>query len=85
MSFGGLVFGMTKSQVERRLGKPESIQGRCWMYPDDVGKYLAAQGVVKSVVGVCFFAGRYSDRSGAAYIRRHGKLVLWHAPPPALP
>ena len=41
MSFGGLVFGMTKSQVERRLGKPESIQGRCWMYPDDVGKYLA--------------------------------------------
>jgi hypothetical protein len=78
MSFGGLTFGMTKSQVERRLGKPESSRGRCWVYPDEVGQYLASKGVVKSVVDVCFLSGRYSDKSSESYVRRHGKLVIFH-------
>jgi hypothetical protein len=80
MSFGGLTFGMTKSQVERRLGKPESTRGRCWVYPDEVGQRLASEGVVKSVVDVCFLSGRYSDYSSESYVRRHGKLMLYHPP-----
>lgn len=50
------------------------------MYPDEVGKYLASKGVVKSVVDVCFLSGQYSDRSSESYVRSHGKLVLFHPP-----
>lgn len=81
----GVTFGMTPQQVQSALGEPATKHGRCWQYPQPVARDLAVLGVVKSVQDVCFFAGRFSDRSQRDYVRRHGKLVLWNAPPPNLP
>jgi hypothetical protein len=76
---------MTPQQVQSRIGKPVATQGRCWLYPQPVDKYLAAYGVVKSVLDVCFLGGRLSDTEGQSYIRRNGKLVIFKPPPPKLP
>jgi hypothetical protein len=43
----------------------------------------AARQIVRTVVGVCFFAGRVSDTTFTDYVRRNGKLVA--LPPPNLP
>jgi hypothetical protein len=82
---GRIVFGMTPHEVQRALGKPATKQGRCWQYPHPVDKYLAAYGVVKSVMGACFFGGALSETRDQNYVRRHGKLVLWDPPRPKLP
>ena len=74
-----IVGGMTKEQVLRAVGKPATRQGRCWQYPVAPGPG-AAREVVKTVVGVCFFAGRVSDTTFTDYVRRNGKLVP--LPPP---
>jgi len=76
---------MSPQQVERHLGKPTTKRGRCWLYSELGGRYLATQGVVESMVAECFFSGRLSDTSEHHYVRRSGKLVPWHTPPPKLP
>jgi hypothetical protein len=77
-----IVGGMTKQQVLRAVGKPAIRRGRCWQYPVAV-EPGAARRVVRTVVGVCFFAGRVSDTTFTDYVRRNGKLVA--LPPPNLP
>ena len=66
---------MTKNQVRRLYGEPATTQGRCWKYSVPVNKYLASQHVVKEVLSVCFYAGRFTDKSEQDYVRSHGKLV----------
>jgi hypothetical protein len=82
MSFGGVVYGMSLQQMEHLLGKPIDRRGNCWLYPEQVGRYLAAKGVVKSEISECFFGGRLSSTSERDYVRSHGKLVLWRPPQP---
>lgn len=83
--WGRLTFGMTRSQVRSLVGKPAAARSDCWLYPQRVSKYLAAYGVVKTVQEACFFGGTLSDTPNLSYVRRHGKLVLWHPPKPRLP
>ena len=85
MTVVGVTFGMTPQQLQRQFGKPAQKQGRCWLYPMQVAKALAAYGVVKSDEAICFFGGGVSDYSERDYVRRHGKLVLWQPPAPKLP
>jgi hypothetical protein len=82
--WGRVTFGMTRSQVRTLVGKPAATLGDCWRYPQPVSKYLAAYGVVKTVQEACFFGGTLSDTPSESYVRRHGKLVLWHPPKPKL-
>jgi hypothetical protein len=81
----GITAGWSPQQVQRLLGKPTTKQGHCWQYPAKTDPYFAAYGVKKTVLDMCFFAGRVSDTSTKYYVRRNGKLVLWHPPQPRLP
>ena len=85
ITFGGISFGMSPNQVLHLVGEPTAKEGRCWKYALKVDAFLASQGVVESDEAVCFFAGQISDMTNENYIRKNGKLVLWHAPPPKLP
>jgi hypothetical protein len=73
--FDGIGSGMTKAQVQRVVGKPATKRGRCWRYPQQPNQARVHNGIVKSVLDVCFFGGRVSDRSTQGYVRRHGKVV----------
>jgi hypothetical protein len=59
----GIVFGMSKQQVRRLVGRPAASRDRCWRYPVYPTRYEIATGVAKRTLDVCFFAGRVSDMS----------------------
>lgn len=77
-NFYGVAAGMTTAQVRHLIGKPATRRGRCWQYPTQLSKAQVESGVVRSVLDVCFFGGRVSDRSTPTYVRRDGKVVLLH-------
>jgi hypothetical protein len=73
----GLVYGMTKPQVLRKIGRPERIAGNCWQYHEGVENFV---GQTIDAVRVCFVGNTYStafyeqidglwrDPSGASHV-----------------
>jgi hypothetical protein len=73
----GLVYGMTKPQVLRKIGRPERIVGNCWQYHEGVENFV---GQTIDAVRVCFVGNIYStafyqqidglwrDPSGASHV-----------------
>lgn len=53
-----LVYGMTKAEVVRRVGKPATTVGACWQYRENT-RIWAGQHVLNAV-RVCFLSGVYS-------------------------
>lgn len=53
----GLVYGMTKQQVQTKIGKPEKIAGNCWQYHEGVKNFV---GQTINAVRVCFYDNIYS-------------------------
>jgi hypothetical protein len=75
-----VISGMSGRQVRRLLGQPAAKRGRCWEYRVAPDKRLTAKGVVQTVVGVCFFVGRVTNRTYRDYLRLRGKLVPLREP-----
>ena len=67
----GLVYGMTKQQVQTKIGKPEKIAGNCWQYHEGVKNFV---GQTINAVRVCFVESIYST---AYYEQIDG---LWRDP-----
>ena len=53
-----LVYGMTKAEVLRRVGKPTRTVGACWQYRENKSIWNGQH--VLNAVRVCFLSGVYS-------------------------
>jgi hypothetical protein len=53
-----LIYGMTRQQVLRRIGRPETIAGNCWQYPENLKNFV---GQTVNAVRLCFESNMYSN------------------------